>query len=62
MDPVMTTPHTSCPCGCGRLLPLSRHQAHAIAVDRATPDLDLAVTYGLSISQVKHLRIRSRGT
>jgi hypothetical protein len=48
---------TTCPCGCGRTYPISAHQMRDILHNQAMPDVDMAITYGLPVTWVRHIRV-----
>lgn len=57
--------NTTCPCGCGRRLPLSDHQILDVAVHgRWKNELDLCEAYHCTVSTIRHVRqvVRSDGT
>lgn len=48
---------TSCPCGCGRLLPVPRSEFGKISRVDSADVSDLALRYGLPIWAVRHIRL-----
>ena len=47
---------TVCPCGSGRLLPLSPAQIRDIVADRVRSEIDLAGTHRCTVFTIRHLR------
>ena len=51
---------TVCPCGSGRLLPLSPAQIREITANRVRSEVDLAGSYDCTVSTIRHLRALPR--